>query len=734
MIIPSFIGSIALGGAAGLSSLVAAVIARRATREADDMRKMIPQWNQLRDLESLLATAKSELGQLDARRVELAAQVQRSEELSSRVLGLEQHIAELEAMRDSLAPMESEHQRLAQLIAQLHQDRIAAEKQIHDAKQEVERERERAAEQISIAEVAKLDVAIAQRRRDELNSESEVIRAKVAALEARVSGLQSEIAQLSAQESGLRNLVIQHERELAEARDRMAEAHAKHAVLESRIAELTSEEGGLRKALAALEEKLRDLSVELAKLEAERAGLSAAIDGLQREIERLREEKTRTAADAQQLSQQLADMRASATGGSFTLFEAMRDLFEPQIEHKRAAGSFSSEEAAVQAVAAHAKSLGFWYPDRVIRAFHTSLTLGRQAPLLVLAGISGTGKSQLPRLYCDALGINFLPMAVQPGWDSPADLVGFFSHIEHRFKPTPLSRALVQMDEYMGQSLDRLVQKEFDRFTQLRQPCEGELLLVLLDEMNLARVEYYFSDFLSRLELRNSAGFDPADEEHRRRVQLMLEAPGAKDALKHVALFPGDNVLFVGTMNEDESTMALSDKVIDRANVLRFGKPETLKAETGGRGASSEKCLTLKQWRQWTRLTEERPADAERVRTIAEWTARLNESLDSVQRSFAHRTAGAIKSYCLAYSAGVQPKENKFELKSAFADQVEQRVMPKLRGVDPSSPDGQQAMQGVQSLIEELADAELLDAFNRGLRANEGQSFVWYGTRRKADA
>jgi hypothetical protein len=42
-------------------------------------------------------------------------------------------------------------------------------------------------------------------------------------------------------------------------------------------------------------------------------------------------------------------------------------------------------------------------------------------------------------------------------------------------------------------------------------------------------------------------------------------------------------------------------------------------------------------------------------------------------------------------------------------------------------------MQGVQSLIEELGDVELLEAFSRGLNANDGQSFVWYGTRRKAD-
>jgi len=57
--------------------------------------------------------------------------------------------------------------------------------------------------------------------------------------------------------------------------------------------------------------------------------------------------------------------------------------------------------------------------------------------------------------------------------------------------------------------------------------------------------------------------------------------------------------------------------------------------------------------------------------------------------------------------------------------------MPKLRGVDPSTPDGQRAMEGLRELIGELGDGELEDAFIRGREANDGQSFVWYGARRK---
>ena len=738
MIIPTFIGSIALGGVAGISALFAAVVARRSVREAEEMRRLIPQWNQLRDVESRIGTAKTELQLLEARRVELTAHVLRAEELKAMVPGLERHIADLESKKQGLLPMEAEHQRLTLLISQrnheldqLQQDRLAAKKQLEEANNAALRERAMADEQRSAAAAAKSEAEIARQHRDVFNADAVRLREVIQDAEQRVASIQAEIARLSAQEMGLRTSVEQHDQQLAIIVESIAEAKARHAVVDSRIYELESREAKLREAVAKIESQLQELTVDLSKLEAVRVGLQMEIAALEREIARLKAEKSRVEAETKQLTSSLSSMRAAATGGSFTLFEATSELFDPQIVHEREAGKWASEEDAVKAVAAHAKSLGFRYPDRVIRAFHTSLKLGRQAPLLVLAGISGTGKSQLPRLYCDALGINFLPMAVQPGWDSPADLVGFFSHIEHRFKPTPLARSLVQMDEYFEQSMDRLSEKQLVQFTEKREPCEDQLLLVLLDEMNLARVEYYFSDFLSRLELRNSAGFDPDNEEQRKRVQLTLEAPGAEEDLKHIALYPGDNVLFVGTMNEDESTMALSDKVIDRANVLRFGKPETLKAETGGKAESSESYLTLAQWRKWSKSTDAGRGDAARVSQIAQWTSRLNEALDAVQRAFAHRTAAAIKAYCLAYPAGTQKPD--LALKSAFADQIEQRVMPKLRGVDPSSSDGQTALQGVQSLIDELGDAELLDAFNRGLKANDGQSFIWYGARRKSD-
>jgi hypothetical protein len=105
------------------------------------------------------------------------------------------------------------------------------------------------------------------------------------------------------------------------------------------------------------------------------------------------------------------------------------------------------------------------------------------------------------------------------------------------------------------------------------------MLLVLLDEMNLARIEYYFSDFLSRLEMRRGIDLDLAEYRRKAEIPLEIGRTGTTDSVMRV--FVARNVFFVGTMNEDETTQSLSDKVVDRANVLRFGPPRRLTIEPG---------------------------------------------------------------------------------------------------------------------------------------------------------
>ena len=173
-----------------------------------------------------------------------------------------------------------------------------------------------------------------------------------------------------------------------------------------------------------------------------------------------------------------------------------------------------------------------------------------------------------------------LVIPVQPRWDSPQDLFGFYNYLEKKYKATDLSRCLVRMDPFNYKD------KNYGW-------AHERMLLVLLDEMNLARTEYYFSEFLSKLELRRQ--INPSDlskENVRQKAEIALDGK--------LKLWVPQNVLFVGTMNEDESTQPLSDKVLDRSNVLRFGRP----AEVVDRGnsktlPSATEFLSFKNWESW---------------------------------------------------------------------------------------------------------------------------------------
>ena len=234
----------------------------------------------------------------------------------------------------------------------------------------------------------------------------------------------------------------------------------------------------------------------------------------------------------------------------------------------------------------------------MVRAFHTSLKVADISPLVVLAGISGTGKSLLPRRYAEGMGLHFLNIAVQPRWDSPQDMFGFYNYLEGRYRATELARALFQMDEHFDHK-----NKAWDVPQEwLKHRLSNDMLLVLLDEMNLARVEYYFSEFLSKLEIRR----DVKTPDDRHKAEIGLEVGLQRSAMNHRAaspvlpLYVNTNVMFVGTMNEDETTQSLSDKVVDRANVLRFGAPRDLQLQVNtDECASPVKRLPYETWLNW---------------------------------------------------------------------------------------------------------------------------------------
>ena len=274
---------------------------------------------------------------------------------------------------------------------------------------------------------------------------------------------------------------------------------------------------------------------------------------------------------------------------------------------------------------------GFRFDTRLIKAFHTSLKVADCSPMVVLSGISGTGKSLLPELYAHAVGMNFLQVPVQPRWDNPQDMLGFYNYMEHRYKATELSRLLWQSD----------------RFNNPAQAKNNPAMnLILLDEMNLARVEYYFSDMLSKLEVRR--GIDPTNEAKRRAAEIVLESGATSESKDVRRIFVGSNNLFIGTMNEDESTQSLSDKVKDRANVLRFGRPKELSGAAANKEAFFKKytnrMMSEKMWKKWISTSGDGG-----ISNLGQQMDEINSYLAELGRPFAHRMWNTVAAYIRQY-------------------------------------------------------------------------------------
>jgi hypothetical protein len=431
--------------------------------------------------------------------------------------------------------------------------------------------------------------------------------------------------------------------------------------------------------LAALGQKLEEATTEAGKVHEANTALTARKSVLEREVEKL---------------------RALASGQSPAEEDPLKDLKDPpQVVAQLSqwpVQSNPSEADALHRVRKRFEAFGLDYPDRTLRAFHTAMKVNETTQMAVLAGISGTGKSQLPRQYAAGMGIGFLQVPVQPRWDSPQDLMGFYNYIEGRFRPTDMARALHALDTQNNP-----------------EALPDRLLMVLLDEMNLARVEYYFSDFLSRLESRPARGRE-GDHNLRKDAEIELEIP--KAALR---IFPGYNLLFAGTMNEDESTQSLSDKVVDRANVLRFGAPKSV-AHIGKTGTvGTTEALDRKNWEKWCARGL---GDQDKARA----SDKVDEMLVLMQdfgKPFGHRLGRAILAYTGAYPEG-EGVGNRVDV--ALADQIEMRLLPKLRGVDVEEKNG--AFERLRKMAEGLGDDGLAQAIRASVEAAEvtGQ-FVWKG-------
>ena len=178
-----------------------------------------------------------------------------------------------------------------------------------------------------------------------------------------------------------------------------------------------------------------------------------------------------------------------------------------------------------------------YYTPEIIRRFVAGMASSK---LLILEGISGTGKTSLPHSFSRFLENPATMVSVQPSFRDRTELLGYFNEFSKRFNETEFLRALYEAN------------------------YREEPSMVILDEMNLARIEYYFAEMLSILEM-------PSHDEW---VLDLVPTAWEGDPVK---LFDGkiqvpDSIWFIGTANNDDSTFTITDKVYDRAMPIELNE------------------------------------------------------------------------------------------------------------------------------------------------------------------
>ena len=291
-------------------------------------------------------------------------------------------------------------------------------------------------------------------------------------------------------------------------------------------------------------------------------------------------------------------------------------------------------EEAVQKAKEYITYKGFTYPDGLIENFYLSL---KSKPFVILAGTSGTGKTKLVKLFADAIGAKFSLVPVRPDWSDGSDLFGH-TDLNGNFIQGPVCEA-------------------FD--AAIASPDKPVMLC--LDEMNLARVEYYLSDFLSVIESR--------------------ERKDGRIITGHIAQYKDgipDNLYVVGTVNMDETTFPFSKKVLDRANTIEFDYVDLMPEDT----SDEEKVESLvldNEFLKTKYLLLTQCEDKDYVKGICEELEKINRILKAANAHIGYRIRDEIVFYMLNNKeAGLLIDDEAFDF------EIMQKILPRIQGSSSS--------------------------------------------------
>ncbi|WP_391119202.1 McrB family protein [Psychrobacillus sp. L3] len=290
-------------------------------------------------------------------------------------------------------------------------------------------------------------------------------------------------------------------------------------------------------------------------------------------------------------------------------------------------------------------SKGFNYSLSNIKNLYLSL---RSKPFVIISGISGTGKTKIVQLFAESIGAmedngQFKLIPVRPDWSDSSELLGYVD-LKGEFQRGP-------MTEMVEHAMDHPNLPHF----------------VLLDEMNLARVEYYFSDVLSVMESRKRDGDKITSSQ-------LLDGKYTGREIK----LP-ENLYIIGTVNMDETTHPFSKKVLDRANTIEFNDicldrfdfleiREEVKAQRISNEQLKSSFISLKDvWMTQKPLVEK----------VSQKLANINKYLESINAHVGYRVRDEICFYMVHNENAELLEEHE-----AFDFCVMQKILPRITGSD----------------------------------------------------
>ncbi|GIP60803.1 McrB family protein [Paenibacillus woosongensis] len=340
----------------------------------------------------------------------------------------------------------------------------------------------------------------------------------------------------------------------------------------------------------------------------------------------------------------------------FTRFEVEDNVDLDEVEPVQMIIEDEEVAAVLSKIKAYIQQQGFYYAPHLIENFYLSL---KTKSFVILAGVSGTGKTRLIKLFAEAMGANldngqYIQIPVRPDWSDPSDLIGY-SDLAGKYRPGPLAKVLLKASQNPGKPY-----------------------FICLDEMNLARVEHYFSDMLSILETQEWQDDRIVTAPIIHEESLVQD----EDRVVYGNLSIPDNLYLIGTVNMDETTHPFSKKVLDRANTIEFHDiylPQFPEEESE---AKLNPELVPNQFLRsdYLRLVDAYNADTKALITkTTEALVRINNILEEIHAHVGFRTRDAVCFYML-YSQ----RYKLFSEEEALDRQLLQKILPRIQGSNAS--------------------------------------------------